>query len=659
MSEFFVRRPIVAIVIAILMTLIGGVCILALPIAQYPKIAPPEIQVQTHYTGADALTVEQAVAAPIEQQMSGVDNMNYMYSINSNSGDIRLIVNFDVATDPNIDQVLTQLRVAQAQSQLPADVNNYGITVKKSTTAPLMLIALYSPKGSYDGTFLANYGYINLFDPLTRVPGIGNVQIFGAGQYAMRLWVKPDQLAKLGITVPDIITAVQKQNTVNPAGQVGGEPIPSGQKFTYTVRAQGRLQTPEEFGEIVVRANADGSFVRVKDIARIDLGAQTYNIKGRLNGQPAAILALYQLPGTNAVKAAQAVRKLMTEAKQRFPTDMDYAVSLDQTLSVTEGLRDILKTLFEALALVVVVVFIFLQGFRATLIPLCAVPVSLIGTFVVFPLFGFSINTLSLFGLVLAIGLVVDDAIVVVEGVERHIEEGMSPRDATLQAMREVSGPVIGIALVLSAIFIPTAFLPGITGRLYQQFALTIAISVIFSAFNVLSLSPYLLALLLRPRQKTRGPLAWFFDKFNRVFGSATHGYVNWSRLAIRKAVLSFALLALLAFGAGLFGSRLPSGFLPEEEQGYVFLALQLPDAASLERTDAASRKIEEILTKIPGVQYTTSVVGFSLLSLVQNTYSAFFFVTFKPWSERTKPEEQYTAIKANINKQLAGLTED
>jgi len=658
MSEFFVRRPIVAIVIAILMTLIGGVCILGLPIAQYPQIAPPEIQVQTHYTGADALTIEQSVAAPIEQQMSGVDNMNYMYSINANNGDIRLIVNFDIATDPNIDQVLTELRVAQAQSQLPADVNNYGVTVKKSTTAPLMLISLYSPKGTYDGVFLANYGYINLFDQLTRVPGIGNVQIFGAGQYAMRLWVKPDQLAKLGITVPDIITAVQKQNNVNPAGQIGGEPIPSGQKFTYTVRAQGRLQTPEEFGEIVVRANPDGSFVRVKDIARIDLGAQTYNLKGKLNGQPAAILACYQLPGTNAVKAAQGVRKLMAEAKQRFPADMDFAVSLDQTLSVTEGMSEIIKTLFEALALVVLVVFVFLQGWRATLIPLCAVPVSLIGTFVLFPLFGFSINTLSLFGLVLAIGLVVDDAIVVVEAVERHIEEGMSPRDATLQAMREVSGPVIGIALVLSAVFIPTAFLPGITGRLYQQFALTIAISVIFSAFNALSLSPALSSLLLRPRKKTRGPLGWFYDRFNRVFGSATNGYINWSRLAIRKAGLSFALLAVLAVGAGLFGSRLPSGFLPEEDQGYVYLALQLPDASSLERTDQAARKIEDTLSKIPGVKYTTSVIGFSLLSLVQNTYSAFFFVTFKPWSERTKPEEQYTAIKANINKQLAGLTD-
>src|SRR5881628_2290498 len=626
MSEFFVRRPIVAIVIAILMTLVGGVCILALPIAQYPQIAPPEIQVRTHYTGADALTIEQSVAAPIEQQMSGVDNMNYMYSINANTGDMRMIINFDVATDANVDQILAQLRVSQAQSQLPADVNNYG--------------------------------YINLVDQLTRVPGISNVQVFGAGQYAMRLWVKPDQLAKLGITVPDIISAVQKQNNVNPAGQVGSEPIPSGQKFTYTVRAQGRLQTPQEFGEIVVRANPDGSFVRVKDIARIDLGAQTYNLRGRLNGQPAAIIALYQLPGTNAVKAAQGVRQLMAEAKQRFPADMDFAVSLDQTLSVTEGMHEILKTLFEALALVVIVVFIFLQGWRATLIPLCAVPVSLIGTFVVFPLFGFSINTLSLFGLVLAIGLVVDDAIVVVEAVERHIEEGMSPREATLQAMREVSGPVIGIALVLSAVFIPTAFLPGITGRLYQQFALTIAISVIFSAFNALSLSPALSAMLLRPRKKTRGPVGWFFDKFNRVFGAATHGYVNWSRIAIRKAVLSFALLAVLAVGAGLFGSRLPSGFLPEEDQGYVYLALQLPDAASLERTDAASRKIEEILSKTPGVQYTTSVIGFSLLSLVQNTYSAFFFVTFKPWSERTKPEEQYTAIKARLNQYLAGLSE-
>src|SRR4051794_26646004 len=565
MSEFFVRRPIVAIVIAVLMTLIGGVCILSLPIAQYPQIAPPEIQVRTHYTGADALTIEQSVAAPIEQQLSGVDNSNYFYSINANTGDVRMIINFDVATDANVDQILTQLRVSQAQSQLPADVNNFGVTVQKSTTAPLMLIALNSPKGTYDNIFLANYGYINLVDQLTRVPGISNVQVFGAGQYAMRLWVKPDQLAKLGVTVPEIITAVQKQNNVNPAGQIGSEPIPSGQKFTYAVRAQGRLQTPEEFGNIVIRANPDGSLLRVRDIARIDLGAQTYNLRGRLNGQPAAILACYQLPGTNAVKAAQGVRKLMEQAKQRFPTDIDYAVSLDQTLAVTEGMREIVKTLLEALALVVLVVFIFLQGWRATLIPLCAVPVSLIGVFVFFPLFGFSINTLSLFGLVLAIGLVVDDAIVVVEAVERHIEEGLDPKHAALLAMKEIAGPVIGIALVLSAVFVPTAFIPGITGRLYQQFAVTIAISVILSAFNALSLSPALAALLLKPKKRSRGLLRRFFDWFNRMFGRATEGYVRVSGAILRKS--GFALVLLVAFGGiGVFiGGKLPTSFVPDE----------------------------------------------------------------------------------------------
>src|SRR5467141_3674175 len=590
--------------------------------------------------------------------MSGVDNMNYMYSINANSGDIRLIVNFDVATDPNIDHVLTQIRVSQAQSQLPPDVINYGVTVKKSTTAPLMLLALYSPKGSYDGVFLANYAYINLVDQLTRVPGIGNVNVFGAGQYAMRLWVKPDQLAKLGITVPDIISAVQKQNTVNPAGQVGGEPIPSGQKFTYTVRAQGRLQTPEEFGEIVVRANPDGSFVRVKDIARIDLGAQTYNLRSRLNGQPSAILALYQLPGTNAVKAAQSVRKLMAEAKQRFPADMDFAVSLDQTLAVTEGMQEIVKTLFEALALVVLVVFIFLQGWRATLIPLLAVPVSLVGTFVVFPALGFSINTLSLFGLVLAIGLVVDDAIVVVEAVEHNIEHGLSPKDAAFKAMEEVSGPVIAIALILAAVFIPTAFIPGITGRLYQQFAITIAISVIFSAFNALSLSPALSALLLRPRKESRGPLGAFFRWFNRVFGRTTDGYVSMCGGLIRKAGLSMLLLLGVAVAAGWFGSLLPGGFLPDEDQGYVFAGLQLPNAASLQRNDEASRRIEDMILKTPGVHSVTSVLGFSMLSGAQNTYSSFFWITLKEWGERKAPEEQYEAIKQHLNQELSKITQ-
>ncbi|MEY2530248.1 MAG: hydrophobic/amphiphilic exporter (mainly bacteria), family, partial [Verrucomicrobiota bacterium] len=613
---------------------------------------------KTHYTGADAQTIEQSVAAPIEQQMSGVDNMNYMYSVNANNGDMTLRVNFDVATDPNIDQILAQLRVSQATSQLPADVNNYGVTVQKSTSAPLMLVALYSPKQTYDGIFLANYAYINLNDQLTRVPGISNVQVFGAGQYAMQMWVKPDRLAKLGVTVSDIVTAIQNQNNVNPAGQIGSEPIPKGQKFTYTVRAQARLESPEEFSNIVIRANSDGSFVRVKDVARIELGAQTYNVKGWLNGKPSAILALYQLPGSNAIAAANGVRKLMAELKQRFPADMDYVVSLDQTQAVTEGMNEILQTLLAALVLVIIVVFIFLQGWRATLIPLCAVPVSLIGTFMLFPAFGFSINTLSLFGLVLAIGLVVDDAIVVVEAVERHIEEGMSPRDATLKAMEEVSGPVIGIALVLSAVFVPTVFIPGITGRLYQQFALTIAISVILSAFNALTLSPALSSLLLRPKKKTRGPLGWFYDRFNRLFGSATNGYVSLSRLAVHKSFFSLALLLAFAIAGGFFGSKLPASFLPEEDQGYLYIALQLPDAASLERTDEACRKVEEILSKTPGIKYATSVIGFSLLSNVQDTYSGFFFVTLDEWSKRKKPEEQYDAIKARLNRELSKISE-
>ncbi|HVT95498.1 MAG TPA: multidrug efflux RND transporter permease subunit [Bryobacteraceae bacterium] len=657
MSRFFINRPIVAMVIAILMVVIGLVSALGLPVAQFPNIVPPEIQVTAIYPGADAQTLEQSVATPLEAQISGVDNMNYMYSVNSSSGQTQITVNFDVATDPNIDQVLTQLRTSQAQPQLPAQVNTAGLIVQKSLSAPLMLVALYSPKGSYDNTFLANYAYINLIDELTRVPGIARIQVFGAGQYAMRCWVKPDQLAKLHVTVPQIIQALQTQNAVNPAGQIGGNPIPAGQQFTYTVRAKGRLSTPEEFGEIILRANPDGSNLRLKDVARLELGAQFYNLSGRYNGRPAAILACYQLPGSNAVDAAKRLRARVRELSKRFPADLTYTVSLDTTAAVTAGMRDILYTLLEALALVVIVVYIFLQGWRATLIPLLAVPVSLIGTFIVFPMLGFSINTLSLFGLVLAIGLVVDDAIVVVEAVERHIEEGLSPRDAALKAMEEVSGPVVAIALILSAVFIPTIFIPGITGRLYQQFAVTIAISVLFSAFNALSLSPALSALLLKPRKpRARGPLNLFFKWFNRGFGRATNAYVSFSGTLIRKALISFATLGVITAVALLLGMRLPSSFLPEEDYGYVFTALQLPNAASLERTSEAARQVEKIVLNTPGVQGCTSVLGFSLLSRVQNTYSAFFFVTEKPWEERTKPEEQYQAIRAHITRELSKI---
>jgi HAE1 family hydrophobic/amphiphilic exporter-1 len=657
MSRFFINRPIVAMVISILMVIVGGITILALPVAQFPNIAPPEIQILATYVGADAQTLEQAVATPIEQQMNGVDNMNYMYSLNATANsNTTLIVDFSEKTDPNTDYILAQSRETQAASQLPADVNNYGITVRKSVTAPLMLFALYSPHGTYDATFLSNYAYINLVDPITRSYGIGNVQVFGAGQYAMRLWVKPDQLAKLGITVTDIISAIQAQNTVNPAGQAGGQPAPKGQEFTYSVLAQGRLISPEEFGNIVLRETPDGGIVRVHDVGRIELGSQDYSVSGRFNGKPSAIVAVYQLPGSNAVNAAAGVLKLMGEMKQRFPADMDFATALDTTKAVTEGMKEIVITLFIALALVILVVYIFLQGWRSTLIPLLAVPVALVGTFIFFPLFGFSLNTLSLFGLVLAIGLVVDDAIVVVEGVERHIEEGMTPKNAALKAMEELSGPVVGIALVLSAVFVPTAFIPGITGRLYQQFAVTIAISVLLSAFNALTLSPALAALLLKPKQPSRGLLRRFFDWFNRTFERATNGYVRWSAVLIQKTVVVVVLLVGFCIAGVFFANRVPSSFLPDEDQGYFYVNMQLPNSASLERTSDVAVDVEKILANTPGVRYTTSVIGFSLLSTVRTTYNAFFFVTLKPWDERTSRAEQLQAIKAHLNRELSKL---
>ena len=657
MSKFFINRPIVAMVISILMVVAGVVAMLSLPTAQFPKIAPPEIQVNTTYLGADAETVAQSVATPIEQQMAGVDNMNYMYSLNGSDGSLKLTINFDIATETNTDQILSQMRTNQATSQIPSSVNQYGITVQKSTSAPLMLVALYSPTNAYDNIFLANYGIININDALTRVPGVASVTVFGAGQYAMRCWVNPDKLASLAITVPEITNAIQTQNTVNPAGQIGSEPVPAGQDFTYTVRAPGRLPSAEEFGQIIVRADPNGGILRLKDVSRIELGAQTYALQGRLNGKPAALLAIYQLPGTNAVKTAQGVRALMEEAKTRFPQGLDYVIPLDTTLAVTEGLKEIEHTLFEAIALVILVVFIFLQGWRATLIPLLAVPVSLVGTFILFPMLGFSINTLSLFGLVLAIGLVVDDAIVVVEAVEHHIEHGLSPKEATVKAMDEVSGPVIAIALILSAVFIPTAFIPGITGRMYQQFAVTIAVSVIFSAFNALTLSPALSAMLLRPRKQGRGPLAIFFRWFNKVFGRATDAYVTTCDHLIRKAFFAFVLLLALSLAAGWFGGKIPTSFLPDEDQGFVYAGIQLPDASSLQRTSDAARQAEDLMLKVPGVEHVSTVVGYNMLSGVNSTFNAFFFVSFKPWEERKTPELSYDTIKRNINRALSQIT--
>jgi hydrophobic/amphiphilic exporter-1 (mainly G- bacteria), HAE1 family len=652
-SAFFVRRPIVAIVIAIVTVLGGLLAMRALPVAMFPDIVPPQILVSANYTGADAVTVEQSVATPLEQQMNGVDDMLYMQSTNANDGTMNLTITFDVATDPNIDQVNVQNRIAQAQPNLPSDVNTYGLTMRKITGLPMMLVSLHSPKQAYDALFLANYANINVVDALYRVPGVGQVLIFGAGDYAMRIWVKPDRLAAMRLTVPDLVNAIQQQSTVNPAGQVGAAPGPPGQEMTYTVRAPGRLQKPEEFGAIVLRANPDGSVVRMRDVARMELGALTYSQIGRVSGHPGVGVAVYQTPGSNAMQVARGVRQAMNDLSSRFPPDLEYVYTLDTTAPVSEGIKEILWTLTEAMALVTLVVFVFLQNWRATLIPMLAVPVSLIGTFAAFPLLGFSINTLSLFGLVLAIGLVVDDAIVVVEAVERHIEEGMGTREATLQAMREVSGPVIAIALILAAVFVPVGLMSGIQGRLNQQFAITIAVSVVISAFNALTLSPALAALLLRPRAKHQGWLARFFGGFNRVLGRTTRGYTGVSHGLLRKPVVGIAVLVLVAATAVLIGRRLPTSFLPEEDYGYFMMNIQLPPAASLQRTDAVTRKIDALLSETPGVANFNTIVGFSLITRVNASNNGFYFVQLEPWRERTTPALQARAIVDSLNARL------
>jgi hydrophobic/amphiphilic exporter-1 (mainly G- bacteria), HAE1 family len=634
MSRFFIRRPIVAIVIAIVTVLGGLVAMAGLPISQFPPIVPPQILVTAQYPGADALTIEQSVATPLEQQMNGVDDMLYMQSSNANDGTMTLTVTFDVDTQANIDQVNVQNRMAQAQPNLPPEVSQFGLSMRKQTGLPMLIVSLFSPKQTYDALFLANYANINILDALYRVPGVGEARIFGAGDYAMRIWVKPERLAQLGLTVPDLSRAIQQQSTVNPSGQVGANPVPSGQEMTYTVRSQGRLQTEQEFGNIAVRSNPDGSVVRMRDVARIELGALNYQQIGRVNGQSGCAIAVFQAPGSNALAVAEGVRAQMESLRGRFPQDLEFAYTLDTTKAVSEGIREIVITLGEAMVLVILVVYLFLQNWRATLIPAVAVPVSLIGTFMAFPALGFSVNTLSLFGLVLAIGLVVDDAIVVVEAVEHHIEEGMTARDATIRAMEEVSGPVVSIALILAAVFIPVAFMGGIQGSLNKQFAITIAISVLISAFNALTLSPALAAMWLRPRTEGR-LLGGFFRAFNRGFGKASNGYISLSRGLIRKAGVGLAILAGFAVLAGVLGHRLPTSFVPEEDYGYFLLNVQLPPAASLQRTDEVCRKVEGILSNTPGLGAYNAIVGFSLLTRVTAPNNGFYFVGLKPWAER------------------------
>jgi HAE1 family hydrophobic/amphiphilic exporter-1 len=533
-------------------------------------------------------------------------------------------------------------------------VKTYGVSVKKSLSFPLMLVTLTSPSGTYDSNFLSNYALININDQLARIGGVGQVTLFGGSDYAMRIWVRPDKLQALGLTVIDLVDAVKAQNLLQPSGQIGGPPAPRGTEFTYQVKTQGRLLDADQFAQVIVRANPDGSVVRLGDVARLELGSVLYNAVGRLNGKSGAVVAIYQIPGSNALEVQKAVRKTMAEVEKRFPPGIKQQVTLDTTAAITAGIDEILSTLLEAVILVILVVFVFLQNWRATLIPLLTVPVSLIGTFMVFPLLGFSVNTLSLLGLVLAIGIVVDDAIVVVEAVMHHIEQGKTPKEATAQAMKEVSGPVIAIALVLSAVFVPVAFISGITGRLYQQFAITIAISVLFSAMNALTLSPALASLLLKPKTGKRSLLQPFYDGFNKVFGKFTDGYLSFTGILVRKAFRSALIVAVVAGLAVVVARRIPGGFVPDEDNGYFFANIQLPDAASLERTDAVAKKVEEIIGKAPGVEYVTTITGYSLVSGAYASNTAFLFVSLKPWEERKGKEEHAFALMAALNKELA-----
>src|SRR5262252_1735799 len=615
MSRFFVNRPIVAMVLSIIMVMLGVVAMKGLPIAQYPDIVPPMIQVTTTFVGASATDVEASVATPLEQQINGVEQGIYMKSTNANDGTLTLKVSFEVGSNLDMDNVLTQNRVSQAQPQMPQSVKQYGVTVKKSLAFPLMVLSIKSPKGTYDSSFLSNYATINVNDAIARIPGVGQVTLFGGSDYAMRVWLRPDRIGRLGITIPDIANAISQQNQLSPAGQIGGPPAAAGTEYTYTVRTQGRLLNEDEFGEIILRTLPDGSQVRLKDVARIELGTMLYNAIGRHDSQPAAVIAVYQIPGTNALDVANRIKATMADLSKRFPRDMEYLISLDTTLPVSEGINEIVHTLFEAVVLVIIVVFVFLQNWRATLIPLLTVPVSLIGAFIFFPALGFSINVLSLLGLVLAIGIVVDDAIVVVEAVMHHIEHGLPPKQATVKAMHEVSGPVMAIGLILIAVFVPVGFMGGITGRLYQQFAITIALSVLLSVVNALTLSPALSALLLKPATGKKTLLTPFYNGFNKVFGITTDWYVSFAGILARKMIRSAAFIGVLVFATVSLVKAIPAGFVPEEDQGFLLVNTLLPDAASLERTDAVMKKVEGILEKNEAIEGFNTITGFSLLT--------------------------------------------
>jgi HAE1 family hydrophobic/amphiphilic exporter-1 len=657
-ASFFIRRPIVAIVISVMIVLMGLFALKGLSIEQYPFLAPPTIRVTANYPGASAVAVEQSVATPIEQEVNGVDNMIYMKSSNTSDGRMQLDVNFQVGVDQDNANVLTQNRVSAAQARLPQEVVQQGVTVKKMSPSILMVISVYSPENTYDANFLINYCGINLRDQLLRIPGIAQVDLFGGTDYGMRVWLQPDKLAKLELTPSDVISAIKEQNLQAPAGKIGGAPSASDQEFTYTVNAPGRLISAAEFENIILRESDTGAQIRIRDVGRAELGSQNYDSFGRLNGQQSGAMAVYLLPGANQLKASETIYETMEKAKALFPPDVDYKIVYDTTPAVEASIESIIHTFVEAVILVTLVVFVFLQNFRATLIPLLTVPVSLIGTFIFFPMLGFSVNTLSMFGLVLAIGIVVDDAIVVVEAVMHHIEHGLSPKEATEQAMKEVSAPVIGIALILSAVFIPVAFVGGLTGQMYQQFALTIAISVCLSAFSALSLSPALAAMLLKPHKKQGGLLGKFYGGFNKGFDWTTKGYVGVSRLLVRRAFLTILIIGGVVVGAGFFGKLLPAGFIPDEDQGIFGVNVQLPAAASLERTSSVLKQVEAILARTDGIESYQTIGGYGVVTSTYQPNFGTIFARLKPWKERPGDALHVRGIMANVQRELASIPE-